>query len=132
RLLTLALLAALGPAAAAPGNQVIQRVAGNGPTPAEFMAARDPALLVLATGIFDPAHEQLRHPLLMDRAAVSGRYAVVQLHADAALDAEALNRRGLRVLGFVPNRAFLVEAGAEARAELAADPSVRYVGDWRA
>ncbi len=132
RALPLALLAILGPALAIPPERIAAHDDAR-PTPERIAQARDPALLVLAAGIFDPRRGQLEHPLVAGRRGAGGsRYAIVQLEADAPLDAGPLTRRGLRVLAFVPNRAFLVEAPAQARAGLAADPAVRFVGDWRA
>lgn len=132
RALPLALFAILGPALAAPHPHIVAR--GDAPpTPEQIAQARDPALLVLAGGILDPLHQQLQHPLLAERRNVqASRYAIVQLAADAELDASQLTRHGLRVLAFVPNRAFLVEASASARAALTANPAIRFVGDFRA
>lgn len=134
RALPLALAAILGSpfAFAAPSVQTLLRGEVAPPTPEQIAAERDPAKLVLAAGIFDPLSQQLSHPLVAGRGVTAGRYAVVQFQADAKFVASELTRRGLRVVGFVPNRAFVVEVTPAQREELASDPSIRFVGDWRA
>lgn len=134
RTLPLAIAAILGTsiAFAAPPMQVLKRGEIAPPSPEQIAAERDPGKLVLTVGIFDPLEQQLSHPLLAGRTVSGGRYAVVQFKADARFVASELTKRGLRVVGFVPNRAFVVEASAEHRAQLANDPAIRFVGDWRA
>lgn len=117
-------------ALAAPMN-VVTRTRGAAPAPEQYAAARDPRLLVLAAGIFDPTAERLLHPLATIRAPGAGRYAIVQFDADAHVDAAWLAAQGARVVGYVPNNAYLIEAGAETRALLAADARIRHVGPWR-
>ncbi|GMU42469.1 MAG: S8 family serine peptidase [Xanthomonadales bacterium] len=131
RVLSLALAMVPPLALAAPSGREVQ-LRGAAPAPERYAQAQDPRLLVLAAGIFDPVREELRHPLATLRAPGAGRYAVVQFETDAKADADWLVARGARVVGYVPNHAFLVEADADARAALAADARVRFVGAWRA
>jgi len=134
RALPLALAAILGSAhvSAAPPAQTLVLGQFAKPTPEQIGAERDPQKLVISAGIFDPLVQRLEHPLVAGRNIAAGRYALVQLKKDAPLAASELTKRGLRVVGFVPNRAFVVEASAQQRTELANDPAIRYVGDWRA
>lgn len=120
----------LASALAAP-SQLQVRTRSAAPTPEQYAQAQDPQLLVLAAGIFDPTLEQLRHPLATIRAPGVGRYALVQFAAGARADAAWLASQGARVVGYVPNNAYLVEADAAARAVLAGDSRVRHVGAWR-
>ena len=130
-----ALLLALGcgclsSAFAAP-TDLTTRTRGATPAPEAYAQAQDPRLLVLAAGIFDPTVERLQHPMASIRAPGVGRYAIVQFATDAAVDAAWLSAQGARIVGYVPNNAYLIEAGAETRALLAADARIRHVGAWR-
>lgn len=116
---------------AAPGGQAVSARSA-AVTPEQFAQAQDPRLLVLANGIFDPAREQLRHPLASLRTPGAGRYALVQFDSGTRADAQWVARLGARVVGYVPNNAYLIEADADARAALAADARIRYVGAWKA
>ena len=117
-------------ALAAPLN-VATRTREAAPTPEQYANAHDPRLLVLAAGIFDPTAERLVNPLASIRAPGAGRYAIVQFDTDSRVDAAWLTAQGARVVGYVPNNAYLIEAGAETRAALAADARIRHVGPWR-
>lgn len=106
-----------------------RQVGTSPPSPEEFQQARDPGLLLLANGIFDPTRERLTHPLA-SRPVGSSRYAVVQFRDGVAMDANWLSGMGARVIGFVPNRAYLVEMDPALRGELARHNQVRHVGEW--
>lgn len=118
-------------AIAAPLN-VVTRTRSGAPSPQQYAQAQDARQLVLAAGIFDPTRESLRNPLATIRAPGIGRYAIVQFHAGAKADSAWLLSNGARVVGYVPNNAFLIEADADARSRLQADQRVRFVGEWRA
>lgn len=121
----------MGAVLAAPSGKQV-RTLGQVSTPEQYSQAGDARLLVLAAGIFDPTQTTLKHPLATMRAPGVGRYAVVQFAPSARVDAAWLASQGARVVGYVPNSAFLVEADADARALLAADSRIRFVGAWRA
>lgn len=103
------------------------------PTPEQFAAsARDPQLLRIASAIFDPTLDSPEHAWTSAVRALPSRYAIVQFTPTTRPDADWLARRGARVVGFVPNNAFLVEADAGVRAALLAEARIRYVGPWKA
>lgn len=101
------------------------------PTPEQFATANDPGLLRIANAVFDPTQTTPKHPWIADSRHIDSSHAIVQFVSGARADAQWLSARGARVLGFVPNQAFLVEADAKTRAALAADARIRYVGDWK-
>jgi hypothetical protein len=129
--LALVLSCAYWSSAVAAPVDLVARSSGAAPTPEQYAAARDPKLLVLAAGIFDPTTERLVNPLATIRAPGAGRYAIVQFDIDARVDAGWLTAQGARVVGYMPNNAYMIEADAETRAALAADARIRHVGPWR-
>jgi hypothetical protein len=90
----------------------------------------DPHRLLLRGGLIDPAAERIDYAATGAAADVThGRYALVQFDAGDG-DARAwLAQRGYRVVGYVPNRAYVVElADAVAFGELRDAARVRWAG----
>lgn len=131
RALSLALaMCWLNSASAAPLN-LPSRSASVQPTPEQYAQSHDPRLLALSAGIFDPKLEALSHPLATIRMPGTGKYAIVQFAVGSKPDPAWLVAQGVRVVGYVPNNAYLVEADARVRSQLGGDPRVRFVGAWR-
>lgn len=98
--------------------------------PDAYAQASGSRLLALSAGVFDPRSETLIHPWATLKPPGGGRYAIVQFADDRVPDADWLRAQGARVVGYVPNHAFLVEAPASLRTQLRADARVRFVGAW--
>lgn len=101
------------------------------PTPTAISAARaTPGEIILRAGIFDPKTETLSTSAIGAAPATAlSSYAIVQFNAgDLAQQRRSLEARGVRFLGYVPNRAFYVHLGAIGLAELSRDPMVRWAG----
>lgn len=93
-------------------------------------AAGNPSLLVLRTGIFDPAHQQLDVAPVGAASARPSAYAIVQFQPGRTGDRTALERQGVQFLGYVPNNAYYVRLGKTGLAALRSDPSVHWAGTF--
>lgn len=131
RVLPLALATCLLGTAYASPLQLPSRSASIHPTPEQYAQSQSPLLLALGAGIFDPTLETLDHPLATIRALGTGKYAIVQFAAESKPDAVWLAALGARVVGYVPNNAYLIDASAQVRDQLRSDARVRFVGAWR-
>lgn len=131
RALTAALASCMLTAGIAAPLDVVTRTRSAAPLPEQYAQARDPRLLALAAGIFDPTREALRHPLATLHLPGASRYAIVQFAEHARPDSNWLAAQGARVVGHVPNNAYLVEADGGVRSALLGDERIRFVGDWK-
>ncbi len=123
-----ALTLALGQASAA---TIDQRVA----VPAQRLdpttiaaAATNPDLIILRAGIFDPATQRLNAPLSAAADTVSSSYAIVQFHAiELAAGRESLEAKGVAIVGYIPNNAYLVKLNGNSLAAIKQSVGVRSV-----
>ena len=123
------LLVAAGAAPA--GAQDLPTSTPRAPSPGEVVAARDPRLLVLNAGTFDPRMQRLVDPAIPARPR-EVRYSIVQFDGASRDAARAIRALGLGIAGFVPNAAYVVEAGESRWPALRALRGVRWVGAWQA
>ena len=97
--------------------------------------------LRLRVGQFDPLTTSLPADAVptafrekLAAQAPDRRHAVVQFDSPAAVDPDALERAGARVLDYLPDYAYLVRwkelADTDARAKVESMPGVRYVGAY--
>ncbi|QQP98663.1 S8 family serine peptidase [Lysobacter enzymogenes] len=91
-------------------------------------ALRDKHMLILQAGLFDP--NDPRQNLPNAGASVSERYAIVQFHGDARDQRATLENAGAKILGYVPNNAYLVRAD-RGIAGLRSLNGVRWAGGYR-
>jgi hypothetical protein len=131
RALSAALASCMLTATVAAPLDVVTRTRTAAPLPEQYAQARDPKLLALAAGIFDPTREALRHPLATLHLPGASRYAIVQFAEHARPDASWLAAQGARIVGHVPNNAYLVEVDGAVRSVLQSDARIRFVGDWK-
>jgi hypothetical protein len=89
--------------------------------------------ILLRTAIFDPATERPDYQSVgLPRAARGSEYAIVQFRSgDSAAKAE-LERLGVKFFGYLPDHAYQVRIPSAARQQVAANASVRWVGDYEA
>ncbi|MEO6325842.1 MAG: S8 family serine peptidase [Thermoanaerobaculia bacterium] len=104
------------------------------PSPRELVALdaarREGKLLLLHGTVFDPTRERPDFGPLGLSSSGEGDYGIVQF-APGLLDGRALlQRKGVRFFGYLPDNAFQVRLTPETRALLAAEPSVRWLGEW--
>jgi hypothetical protein len=105
------------------------------PTTSSVMAATDHRLLVLTSGIYDPAHERLVTPAILSAKSVAAEQSdhfIVQFD-DAAMrnSRDALERAGAQISGYLPHNAYLVRFAGDA-GSLHQVSGVRFVGAWEA
>jgi len=126
--LAAALALALGTAASA--VPAATPVLASQPSPDSIEAARGvPNLLILRTGVFDPATQQLDVSLVgAAPAAASSTYAIVQFQPGQLEQRKTLAARGVKFLGYVPNNAYYVRLGGVKLADLAQNPAVHWAG----
>ncbi|MBL8111242.1 MAG: S8 family serine peptidase, partial [Acidobacteria bacterium] len=89
---------------------------------------RDGTRLLLAGAVYDPLREELDFAPWGFAPLAGDDLGVVQLRKDAAVSADTLAAKGLPVLGYVPDSAFLVRLTPEVRKALDAWPAVRWYG----
>lgn len=127
--LAAALALALGAVAStAPAATPI--VVASQPTIDSIDAARGvPNLLILRTGVFDPAAQQLDVSAVgAAPAATTSAYAIVQFQPGRLDERKALAARGVEFLGYVPNNAYYVRLGNVKLSDLTQNPAVRWAG----
>jgi Subtilase family len=90
----------------------------------------DKRLLLLRAGLFDPTQEQVDYSATgAAPAASTGRYGVIQFADGDNTARTRLEKQGVRVLGYVPNNAFIVRLDdGRSLAELSRDSKVRWSG----
>lgn len=89
----------------------------------------DPNRLLLRAGLIDPTVERVDYARTGAAADVaSGRYALVQFDAGDTDARARLEKRGYRIVGYVPNHAYVVELGGAALDALRTDARVRWAG----
>lgn len=93
-------------------------------------AARNPDLLVLQCGAFDPLQGVPDFSRDGFSPASSGSYGVVQFHDIKTGLVRDMRRQGIRVLGYLPNRAFVVEWTPVGRQFLETHPQTRWLGTY--
>jgi hypothetical protein len=72
--------------------------------------AQDASHLLLRGGVIDPLHQRLDYRASGAAADVDvARYAVVQFNANTKAARQSLEQGGLRVVGYIPNNAYVVE-----------------------
>jgi hypothetical protein len=106
-------------------------VAAAKPTPDAIDAARaTPGKIILRAGIFDPATQHLATESVGAAAATNlSRYALVQFNPGRlAEQRKALEARGVKFLGYVPNHAYYVNLGRVTLDQISHEPSVRWAG----
>ena len=89
-------------------------IASAKPSPDAIDAARaTPVTLILRAGIFDPASQRLATDAVGVAAATNlSRHAIVQFNPGRLADQrKALEARGVKFLGYVPNHAYYVNLG---------------------
>ncbi len=126
--LATALTLALG--ATAPNTTAATAVPAAQPSVSTIDAARgNPQLIILRAGVFDPVEQQLDVRAVGAAADAASGYAIVQFKPGPLADARrALIARGVELLGYVPNNAYYARLNGVSMADIAQDPSVRYVG----
>ncbi|HJT97333.1 MAG TPA: S8 family serine peptidase [Rhodanobacteraceae bacterium] len=89
-------------------------------------ARANPEVLILRSGIFDPAAQELDLSGI-GAAAATGRspYAIVQFQPGLLAERKALALRGVEFLGYVPNNAYYVRLTGLSLDALRSDPAVR-------
>ena len=106
-------------------------IAAAAPSPDAIDAARaTPGTMILRAGIFDPTKQQLDTAAIGAAPAMSlADYAIVQFQpGHLAQQRKALEARGVKFLGYVPNHAYYVQLGRVTLDQLGQDPSVRWAG----
>lgn len=101
------------------------------PTVEAIAAARQPNLLVLQSGIFDPNAEQLAARSLALPHVSGSPFVVVQFESGKRLGESQLLALGAEVLAYIPHNAYLVKLVDAADPRLADHPDVRFVGSWQ-
>lgn len=94
-------------------------------------ARANPNLIILQTGVFDPAAQQLDVSSVGAAADAPSAYAIVQFQADQVSEQKALVARGVQLLGYVPNNAYFVRLNGVALDEIRGMPAVRWAGPLR-
>jgi hypothetical protein len=126
--LSAAIALALGASSAVHAAQLPLRA----PDSSALAQATGPQWLLLRAGVVDPSRDQL----VSNRAALDGardsRYAVVQFAGDGSALRDAIARAGGEVVGFVPNRAYVVRRGALTNDALAALPGALFADAFHA
>ena len=92
-------------------------------------AVRDKRMLILQSGLFDPNDPRQNAPNA--GVSVSQRYAIVQFQEGAREQRATLEQAGARILGYVPNNAYLVRADGGDIASLQKLNGVRWAGGYR-
>lgn len=124
-----ALAAALALALAAPAAFSATRVVATPPAVDAIENARSNTnLIILRTGIFDPAAQQPDFSSAGAAPATASSYALVQFQPGHLADRKALARRGIEFLGYVPNNAYYVKLSGLGLDALNRDPAVRWAG----
>src|SRR5689334_4716053 len=124
-----ALAAALALALAAPTAFSATRVVATPPAVDAIESARSNTnLIILRTGIFDPAAQQPDFSSVGAAPATASSYAIVQFQPGHLADRKALARHGIDFLGYVPNNAYYVRLGGLGLDALNRDPAVRWAG----
>lgn len=91
---------------------------------------RDGTLLLLHGAVFDPTRFKPDFGPLGLSAAGEGDYGIVQFFPGKVGARSLLQKKGIRFFGYLPDNAFQVRLTAAARELLAAEPSVRWMGEW--
>src|SRR5262245_16295422 len=103
------------------------------PSPGDYQSApRDGTRLLLVGAIFDPTIQEPDFSQVGLPAGADGVYAIVQFqpgHLDAK---DELAAAGVSFVGYLPDNAFQVRLNDEARALLAANAAVRFMGPYKA
>ncbi len=98
---------------------------------ASQLSAANPSLVVLRSGAFDPRHAELRYPPAFD--VVATNVVIVQFDPTAMRGArDRLLASKLRILDYLPNNAFLVEADSQQAAAAGQIDGVRAVSPFKA
>lgn len=126
--LATALASALGIGASA--HAATTTIAASSPNlPAIDAARANPRELILPSGVFDPASQRLDFATTGAAADVkSSGYAIVQLEPGQTKALSALRRRGVELLGYVPNNAYYVRLGNATLADVSKEAAVRWAG----
>ena len=106
-------------------------ISASKPSPTAIDAARaTPGTIILRAGIFDPTRQRLETHAIGAAAPVAlSDYAIVQLNPGRLADQrKALEARGVKFLGYVPNHAYYVRLGRVTLDQLAHDPAIRWAG----
>jgi hypothetical protein len=106
-------------------------IAAAAPSPDAIDAARaTPGTMILRAGIFDPTKQALDTAAIGAAPATSlADYAIVQFQpGHLATQRKALEARGVKFLGYVPNHAYYVRLGRVTLDQLGQDASVRWAG----
>jgi len=130
----LAVAVTIALAAANAASSDLRSVAPHAATP-DLLAdsvAEQPNLLLLRSGLIDPALERIDFSSVGAAADVqSSRYVIVQFTGDPASARARLEQRGVTFLGYLPNNAYQVRLEGNALREIQADASVRWVGPYQ-
>lgn len=102
------------------------------PDAAALSQATGPQWLLLRAGVVDPSRDRLVSGRAALDAARDGRYAVVQFSGDGTALRESIARAGGEVVGFVPNRAYVVRRGGLTNDGLAALPGATFADGFHA
>ena len=97
---------------------------------ASQLSVADPDLVVLRSGAFDPRHAELRYPPTFDAAEAT--VVIVQFDTFGMRGArDRLLAAQLRILDYLPNNAFLVEADAQQATAMGQIYGVRAVSPFK-
>ena len=94
-------------------------------------ARANPDVIILQTGIFDPAAQQLNVDAVGAAADAPSAYAIVQFRPGQLREQKALAARGVQFLGYVPNNAYYVRLNGATLEDLNRHPAVRWAGPLR-
>ncbi|MDC8011317.1 S8 family serine peptidase [Tahibacter soli] len=122
------MLIVAGAASAASVRVVAPQISG----PDQLTDARvaDKRLLLLRSGLVDPVSERVDYSLTGAAADVTvGRYAIVQFNEGDIAARSRLEKRGVRIVGYVPNSAYIVALDdAHPLTSVSEDSGVRWTG----
>ena len=85
--------------------------------------------LLLSVGVFDPLTEKLSFSESKVAEKVSGNYSIVQFH-DGKADSRWLIKKGVKVLSYLPNNAFIVANSKELQS-IEGDKYIRWLGAYQ-
>ncbi|MEO8669851.1 MAG: S8 family serine peptidase [Tahibacter sp.] len=114
--------------------QSLNAVAPQAPTPGDLTDVRlaDRQLLLLRAGLIDPRTERVDFSATGAASDVqSSHYALVQFNEGDRAARARLEKTGMRVLGYVPNNAYIVALGDGGLQQLTSDDRVRWAGYYQ-
>jgi len=109
---------------------ITQSINSHQPNPASIQQALDSNKLILATGAFDPAVENLNFSAVGLNSVASNQYGIIQFKPGKA-DTSWLKSQGFKVLSSLPTNAYLVNWNNTDQTVLSRNSDIRWHGAFQ-